>query len=172
MTHVPVLETPRLRLRLPRLDDWPPFLSLLASDRAQYMGGPYSQEGAWGTFCHGVALWQLYGAGALSVELRDTGQWIGQVEINQGPRFPEAELGWQISTQAEGKGYAKEAAAALRDWAFRERPFKTLVSYIDPKNQRSLNLAERLGANVDPHAPPQDIGDLVYRHSAGLTEPT
>ncbi|MEL6482406.1 MAG: FixH family protein, partial [Pseudomonadota bacterium] len=81
----------------------PPFLSLLTSDRAKYMGGPYSLEGAWGNFCHGVALWQLSGAGALSMELRETGQWIGQVEINQGPRFPEAELGWQVSTAYDGE---------------------------------------------------------------------
>lgn len=128
------------------------------------MGGPYSAEGAWGIYCHGIALWSLYGVGALSIELRDTEQWIGQVEINQGPRFPEAELGWQIIDEAEGEGFALEAASALRDWAFENRSFKSLVSYIDPENQRSIRLAERLGAKLDLSAEPQDPTDLVYRH--------
>lgn len=164
MIIVPVIETQRLRLRLPTLEDWPPFLALLTSERAKYMGGPYSLEGAWGVFCHGIALWSLSGAGALSIELQQTQQWIGQVEINQGPRFPEAELGWQVSAEAEGQGYAIEAAVALRDWAFGDGQFRTLVSYIDPGNDRSVRLAQRLGAEDDPHARRQDPGDLVYRH--------
>ena len=69
--------------------------------------------------------------------------------------------------EAEGKGYAFEAAIAMRDWAFQERKLKTLVSYIDPDNSRSIRLAERLGATIDEHARPQHPDDLVYRHVPG-----
>ena len=41
-----------------------------------------------------------------------------------------------------------------------------LVSYVDPENRRSIAVAERLGARLDPGAPKQDPGDLVYRHRA------
>ena len=166
MTSIPEPHTERLTLRAPTRHDWPFFLALLESERAGYMGGPYSAEGAGGAFCHGIALWSLYGVGALSIELRDTGQWIGQVEINQGLRFPEAELGWQIIAEAEGEGFASEAASALRDWTFKNRTFKSLVSYIDPENLPSIRLAERLGAELDHSAKPQDPTDLVYRHRA------
>ncbi|MGE0658724.1 MAG: GNAT family N-acetyltransferase [Reyranellaceae bacterium] len=164
MKNAPIIRTDRLLLREPILADWPAFAEVMTSDRAKYMGGPFSIGQAWGTFCHGVALWQLFGVGNLSIELRDTKQCIGQIEINQGPRFPEPELGWQIQVEAEGKGYAFEAAVALRDWAFRERKVETLVSYIGPENSRSIRLAERLGATLDEKARPQDPGDLVYRH--------
>lgn len=167
MKIAPIIETHRLLLREPVLDDWPGFMKLMTSDRAAQMGGPYSVANAWGVFCHGIALWQLFGVGNLSIALRETKRCIGQIEINQGPRFPEPELGWQLDIEAEGKGYAVEAAVALRDWAFQVRGLETLVSYIGPDNARSIRLAERLGATLDPHARPQDPGDLVYRHVPG-----
>lgn len=128
------------------------------------MGGPFSVDIAWGLFCHDVAQWTLMGHGALMMESRKTGSCLGQVGINHGPLFPEHELGWLVYPKAEGKGYAYEAAGALRDWAFKERGLETLVSYIDPPNIRSRTLAERLGAKRDTKAPRQDATDFVYRH--------
>ena len=167
MKTAPIIKTDRLLLRAPMLADWPSFAKVMTSDRAKYMGGPFSVASAWGAFCHGIALWQLFGVGNLSIELRETKQCIGQIEVNQGPRFPEPELGWQIDAESEGKGYAFEAAIAMRDWAFREGRLDTLVSYIGPENLRSIRLAERLGATLDRRAHPQDPGDLVYRHTPG-----
>lgn len=163
----PELETDRLVLREPIVRDWPGFEALLVSDRAGFMGGPYTKPTAWGVFCHGIALWRLYGYGSLTLEHHETGAYLGQVEINHGPLFPEAELGWQVTAEAEGHGYAFEAANALRDWAFRVRRLPSLVSYIDPENTRSIRLAERLGGRIDPEAPKQDPEDLVYRHLPG-----
>jgi len=164
MKRVPILSTDRLVLREPVLEDWPGFRELMLSDRAQHMGGPFSQAAAWGQFCQGIAAWRLIGMGTLSIELRETGQYVGQIEINRGPRFPEPELGWQLNWEAEGHGYAYEAAVALRGWAFGPGGLATLVSYIGPENARSIRLAERLGATLDPEAQTQDPGDLVYRH--------
>jgi len=167
MSIAPIIKTDRLLLREPVLADWPGFADLMRSDRATPMGGPYLTEHAWGDFCHGIASWRLFGVGNLSIELRETTHCIGRIEINQGPRYPEPELGWQLQLAAEGKGYAFEAAIALRDWVFREGKLQTLVSYIGPQNARSIRLAERLGASLDELARPQDPGDLVYRHVAG-----
>jgi RimJ/RimL family protein N-acetyltransferase len=164
MKTATIIETDRLLLREPVLADWPIFAEVMTSVRAEQMGGPFSVAYAWGAFCHGIALWQLFGVGNPSIELREARQCIGQIEINQGPRFPEPELGWQLDHEAEGKGYAFEAAVAMRDWAFQVRKMETLVSYIGPDNARSIRLAERLGATLDEHARPQDPCDLVYRH--------
>ncbi|TCT40919.1 acetyltransferase (GNAT) family protein [Martelella mediterranea] len=115
-------------------------------------------------FCHDVAQWELFGHGALMFHLKDKSDCLGQVAINAGPLFPEHELGWLVYPHAEGKGYAGEAAAAMRDWAFNTFGLKTLVSYIDPDNQRSIRLAERLGAMRDDAADRPAPEDLVYRH--------
>lgn len=166
MKNAPTIETDRLILRVPTLDDWPNFETLMTSDRAQHMGGPYSVPVAWGWFCHGIALWQLFDVGNLSIISRATGVCLGQIEINQGPRFPEPELGWQLIKAAEGCGFAFEAATAMRDWALLERNLPTLVSYIGEENIRSIRLAKRLGASLDEKASKQDPDDLVFRHLA------
>lgn len=162
-TLPPTIRTERLILRAPVATDFPDYADFLASERARHMGGPYDRRGAWGLFCHDVAQWALFGHGALMIDLSD-GACVGQVGINHGPLFPEKELGWLIYAGHEGQGYASEAAAALRDWAFERRGLKTLVSYVDPRNQRSSAVAERLGARLDGAAARPDPGDLVYRH--------
>ena len=161
---IPTITTPRLNLRPPVLADLAPMEGMLASERARYMGGPYDRLGAWRVFCQDIALWQLFGHGALMIDLRDTGKCVGQVGINHGPLYPEKELGWLLIEGHEGRGYAVEAAGALRDWAFAELKLPHLVSYIDAENHASIAVAERLGAMLDPEAPRQDEEDLVYRH--------
>lgn len=163
---IPTLETERLVLRPMNIRDWPDYANLMQSERARFMGGPMSTEKAWGMFCHDIALWPLLGHGALMVEDRSTGQCLGQVGINHGPLFPEYEIGWFLYPQAEGKGFAFEAARAFCDWGLTERRLPTLVSYVDPDNLRSRQLAERLGATLDAAAPRNDPRDLVYRHAA------
>jgi len=165
--RIPTLATARLTLRATVMDDFPAYARLMASPRAAGMGGPFDTRAAWGMFCHGVALWQFVGHGALMIDLGATGESVGLVEINHGPLFPEKELGWQLYEGHEGYGYATEAAGALRDWAFGTLALPTLVSYIGPGNARSIAVAERLGAVLDPAAAQQDPGDLVYRHVAG-----
>jgi RimJ/RimL family protein N-acetyltransferase len=161
---IPQLQTERLTLRAPHIGDFPAYAALMASPRAIYMGGPFDQRTAWGMFASDIAMWSLYGHGALMMDLRDTGQCVGQVGINHGPLFPEKELGWLLYDGFEGKGYATEAARALRDWAFDILGLPTLVSYFDPENHRSMAVSARLGGVRDDTAPLQDEGDIVFRY--------
>lgn len=162
----PTLTTQRLVLRMPVLADFPAFAEFWASPRAQYMGGPCDRAAAWFWFSSDIAMWHLFGHGALMIDVRLTGETVGQVGINAGPLYPETELGWLLYAGHEGHGYATEAATALRDWAFAALPLASLVSYIYPDNIASAKVAERLGAVADPDAPRQqgDETDLVYRH--------
>jgi RimJ/RimL family protein N-acetyltransferase len=162
----PTLHTERLTLRVPVLADFPAFAAFWATSRAQYMGGPCDKAAAWFWFSSDIAMWHLFGHGALMVDLRQSGETVGQVGINAGPLYPETELGWMLYGDHEGQGYATEAAAALRDWAFATLPLNSLVSYVYPDNRASALVAERLGAVLDPDAPRQvgDETDLVYRH--------
>jgi RimJ/RimL family protein N-acetyltransferase len=168
---IPTLETARLTLRPMRADDFQAYLAEVRSDRTKWMGGPYDLEGAWGMFCHDLAGWTLFGMGSLMIDRRDTGETVGQVQINNGPLFPEPELGWLLYEGHEGQGYATEAARALRDWAFDAAGLPTLVSYMDAENHASAAVARRLGAVPDPDAPrqpgPENDDDLVFRHSPG-----
>ena len=125
-----------------------------------------NRKDAWKSFCCDIAQWSLIGHGAWAVERRDTGAFIGQISIIKPPHFPETEIGWFVFPASQGKGYAFEAATAVRNFAFETLGLKTLVSYIDRQNHRSIALAERLGAKPDfaaEHAYPDD-DDIVYRH--------
>ncbi len=161
---VPTVTTPRLTLRPMRYGDWNDYADLMCAGRARYMGGPFSKDTAWRLFCSDHAQWDFFGCGALMVDCRETGACLGQVAVNAGPLFPEWELGWFLYPSAEGRGYAFEAASALRDWARDARQLATLVSYVDPENQPSRRLAERLGARLDETAARPHPRDLVFRH--------
>ena len=164
MTEIPVLNTNRLRLRPIVFDDFAAYRDVMASHRAVYMGGPFELATAWGMFANDAAQWLLFGHGCLMIERRSDGLVLGQVGINHGPLFPEKELGWLLYEGLEGHGYAFEAAAAMRDWAFSHLGLATLVSYCDPENARSIALAQKLGATLDREARGQDPEDLVFRY--------
>ncbi|MGQ3670826.1 GNAT family N-acetyltransferase [Xanthobacter sp. TB0136] len=160
----PTLTTPRLTLRPMRLEDWDGYHDVMTSQRAVFMGGPYALPASWGMFCTCLAQWDLFGFGALMIEDTASRTCVGQIGVNSGPLFPEWELGWLLFPEAEGRGFAREAAAAMRDWARDVRQLPTLVSYIDPANSRSIRLAEQIGARLDKDARGTDPADLVYRH--------
>jgi RimJ/RimL family protein N-acetyltransferase len=161
---IPTLHTQRLVLRAPVMADYPAYAGFMASERSRMMGGPHVRWAAWGLFCNDVAMWQLYGHGALMIDLKTTGQCLGQVGINHGPMFPEKELGWMLYEGFESRGYATEAGRALKDWAFATLGLPTLVSYFDPENHRSMAVSARLGGIRDENAVTQDAGDVVFRY--------
>lgn len=160
---MPRIETERLVLRAPRMEDFSAYADIILSDR--WFDPGLSREDAWLDFNQMVAGWLLRGTGPLSIDRRDDGALAGFVLIHQEYGDPELELGWLLTAEAEGKGYACEAALALRDHAVNRLGLTDLVSYIAAGNARSIRLAERLGA-VRDHAAEAVIGHatLVYRH--------
>lgn len=170
MTQIPTLETERLVLRPMEMKDWSRYEILMRSERAAFMGGPYSRKDAWGMFCSDAAQWMLLGHGCLMIEEKGSGVCLGQVGINGGPLYPEKEIGWFVYKEAEGNGFALEAATAMRNWAFETLGLASLVSYIDPDNDRSANLAIRMGAMLDEEADRPSPGDLVFRHDNAFSQ--
>jgi RimJ/RimL family protein N-acetyltransferase len=161
--QIPVLETARLRLRAPRIEDFPAYAGIVATERGVHVGGPLTREEAWLDFAQMVAGWTLRGHGVWSVERRADGALLGFVPLGFEPGDEEPELGFLFGAEAEGRGYAREAALAARDFAFGPLGWKTVVSYVAPQNDRSIRLAERMGARREPRT--LDVV-LVFRHLA------
>jgi RimJ/RimL family protein N-acetyltransferase len=163
-----VIRTERLFLRRPTaadVEDPPPFLT---DPRVmEFLGGLDEAPGEvvqlW------VDGWEIYPAGKLIVET-ETGERIGRVGFNfydpagwRRSSAPDAlpELTWALAHEHWGKGYATEAAAAVRDWLGRE----DLISLIAPGNARSQRVAERLGARPTKTVQLPDGGPhVVWRH--------
>ena len=171
MTTAPRIETPRLTLRGHEMADFQPLSDLFATDRARFMGGPVEAKQMWYWIAAEVGSWTLKGIGSWGIARTEDGAFMGQIGINEPHHFPEPELGWTLLEPFEGRGYAREAAAAALDWWWDQNRSDTLVSYIHPDNTRSIALAERLGATHDATAPlpagetPDET--LVYRHRRG-----
>ncbi len=165
---IPTLHTERLILRPPELADFEPYAEIMGSKRADQMGGPYDREAAWADFCDGIACWHLRGYGAWSITKSADGSYMGLVYLYLEEGSPEQEMGWILTAEAEGHGYATEAALSARIYAYKTLNWPTVVSYIEAENTGSLNVAERMGAVIDTAAA-QPVGKkpcLVYRHPA------
>jgi len=168
LSPTPSLTTARLTLRAPQAADWPAWRAFAASDRARFVGGPIDEAKAWRAFGHVIGMWVLRGYGSFVFHETGSDQPLGMCGPWRPADWPEPEIGWTVWTAAaEGRGYAHEAATAARAHAFSALNWPTAVSYIDPGNARSIGLALRLGAVMDPTAPhpPFDTPVLVYRHA-------
>lgn len=162
--HIPVLTTDRLTLRAPQRSDFDAYAGIVTSDRAQYMNGAESRADAWSGFFADCGSWIVDDFGYWTIADRTTDAPRGFVGIAHYAAFPEVELGWMVTHDSEGQGYAFEAASAALAWGFGTRNLPTLVSYIDQDNARSIALAQRLRAAPDPDAARPDPEDIVFRH--------
>jgi RimJ/RimL family protein N-acetyltransferase len=170
---VPVIETERLRLRAPRLADYPAYEAVFTSDRAVFMDGPFSAEEAFNDFCQAVAGWMLRGAGAWTITAKGEEAALGWIYLWQEFGDPEPELGWVLTKAAEGHGYAMEAARAVLPRALASYGSGGVVSYIDAANHRSARIATALGGQRDL-ATEAALGDAelhIYRHHAPKETP-
>ena len=111
---IPTLETKRLILRAPGPQDFEPFAEFYASPRAKFVGGPLTAEGAWRMLAMEIGHWTMKGFGRWTVTRKDddTDTAIGMVGLFEPEGWPEPEIGWDLFTGAEGKGYATEAGRA------------------------------------------------------------
>lgn len=161
---VPQFDTDRTRLRAPRITDFDTYAEIVCSERGMHMGGPMTREDAWYDFASLSSSWMLFGHGGWTVEDRKSGEVLGFVVLGLEPGDQDVELGFLFRAEAEGKGYAFEAASRVRDWAFTHLQLTTLDSYIDDKNVRSIALAKRLGAKDQTPAEWAGTGALRFRH--------
>lgn len=90
----------------------------------------------------------------LQPAIRDaSGALIGTMYLELRSAEPDftAEIGWLLSPNARGRGYATEAARMLLDLAFGEMGLHRMVAELDPRNGASVALCERLGMRHEGH---------------------
>ncbi len=163
----PPLVTARLVLRPPAPRDWDAFHDFMMSDRSTAFGSHKNLGRAFRAFAAEIGHWQIFGYGMWAVTRQGDDTCLGLVGPWTPPDWPEREVGWMIlSPAAEGTGIATEAARAAISHAYDVLGWESVVSYIGPENHRSIRLAEKLGARLDPAAPQIDAASpvLVYRH--------
>ncbi len=150
LTTAPVLTTDRLVLRGPESDDLPAFTRFMTSAPSMLaQGETITAEQAWFGFLAGIGHWHWHGFGFFTLVEQNTTQPVGRVGLIKHAGWPDTELAWHLFEGAEGKGYATEAARAVKSWAGGALGLDRLYSYIDRNNGRSQAVARRLGAVTD-----------------------
>jgi RimJ/RimL family protein N-acetyltransferase len=141
------LETPRLILRPPRMEDFDAWAAFLEDEVAtKYIGGRQVRATAWRTFMCMCGAWSMTGVAMFSVIEKATGKWAGRLGPWSPEGWPEPEVGWGIAREHWGKGYASEGAAAAMDYAFDVLGWTRVIHCIDPQNLASQGVARRLGS--------------------------
>lgn len=124
-----------------------------------------SRDKAWRHFAAVVGHWSLKGFGFWAVDEKATERFVGCVGLWEPQGWPELELGYWLTPDAQGNGYAVEAAQRARQVAFQDLNARSFVSYIDPENAPSIRVAETLGANREAAVDLLDLGKhLVFRY--------
>jgi RimJ/RimL family protein N-acetyltransferase len=163
-----VIRTERLFLRKPTAADVEDPPSFLTDPRVmQFLGGV--EDDPSGVVQNWLDGWERFPAGKFIVETA-AGERIGRVGLNfydpvrwVRSNLPDAqpELTWGLAHEHWGKGYATEAATAVREWF----GCASLISLIAPRNVRSQGVAERLGATPGKTVELADGGPhVVWTH--------
>ncbi|RKH65786.1 GNAT family N-acetyltransferase [Corallococcus llansteffanensis] len=147
ITLGPTLETPRLILRPPTLEDLDGFAAMMADpESAQFIGGLQPRSNVWRAVCAMAGSWVLQGYAMFSVFEKSTGKWVGRVGPWKPDGWPGTEVGWGLLREHWGKGYASESSAATIDWAFDHLGWTEVIHSIIPENTPSKQVAQRLGS--------------------------
>ncbi|MEO0624867.1 MAG: GNAT family N-acetyltransferase [Pseudomonadota bacterium] len=146
---LPVIETPRLRLRPRRMSD---LADCLALDRTpgttRWIDGPWDDPVAHEAFVRarirgpyppGHGYWVV-------ARHQHPGEFLGWVLlIPEDAKGPRTEIGWRLLPEARGKGYAPEAAANLLAHGFSSCGLREVVAEIHRDNASSRRVAEKIG---------------------------
>lgn len=142
------IETQRLFLREMNEDDYDVLYSVLAdSDIMQHYPYSFDEKRVKNWIEKNIERYRVFGFGLWAVCLKETRAMIGDCGLTMqninGTICPE--IGYHIRKECQRNGYAKEAASAVRDWAWGHTPFNVLFSYMKKGNIASKATAESIG---------------------------
>ena len=154
-----ILETTRLFLREMTMDDYDALYAVLAdAEIMQHYPYVFDEERVRAWIERNMNRYKNDGFGLWAVCLKDTEEMIGDCGLTlqniEGEMLPE--IGYHIRRDMQHKGYAKEAAAAVRDWAFENTEYPALYSYCKYTNVGSYKTAESIGMHFEKEYPDED----------------
>lgn len=165
----PILNTSRLALREMDWDDLDFVAAMLADARVmRFYPKCYSRDEAKAWIQKQLERYRNDGHGFWLVSDRSNGTNVGQVGLlrHEVDGVDEIGLGYLIHHPYWRRGYACEAAAAVRDYAFEVRGIPRVVSLVRPINIPSQRVALRIGLMPEKLVMFRDYEHLVFAQSA------
>ncbi|HEU4948861.1 MAG TPA: GNAT family N-acetyltransferase [Kribbella sp.] len=148
------LKTERLLMRQWTEADREPFAALNADPAVmEHFPAPMTREQSDALVDRIITGLATRGYGLWALEVVETGRFIGFTglsDVRFETRFtPAVEVGWRLSKDAWGNGYATEAALAALAHAFGPVGLDEVVSFTATTNKPSQRVMERIGMTHD-----------------------
>ena len=156
-SRLPTLQTPRLTLRSLEVSDDADVFAVFSDPMVmRYWDGAVmrtSQDAMSyiDRIHHGFRRRELFQWGIAD---RETNRVLGTCTLTHVSTIHErSEIGFAIRQERWGQGLGSEAVAAVVVFAFEELNLHRIEADVDPRNERSLRLLERLGFRREGYLP-------------------
>jgi [ribosomal protein S5]-alanine N-acetyltransferase len=162
---MPALETARLRLREMTAQDAPALLAVVGdAETMRWYPRPLTLMDVDKAIARQIGRYPS-GTGLLGLALREDGALIGDCGITwqEVDGVLEPEIGYHVRRDCWNRGYATEAAGAVRDYAFATLGCHHVISLIRPENLPSRRVAEKNGLSLNRMVFWHDYEHCVYR---------
>ncbi len=156
-----VIETERLILREYTLNDFNALFEIVSDlETMQHYPAPFDEQRTKEWIVWNLENYEKFGFGLWAVVLKENGKFIGDCGITiqniDNEMLPE--VGYHIHKKYWQRGYAKEAARAVRDWVFHNTQYNTIYSYMKYTNVGSYATAIAIGMKKVKEYPDEKNG--------------
>ena len=146
-----MIEPNRLFLREMGPEDFDALYAVLAdSDIMQHYPYTFDEARVQNWINKNIERYRVFGFGLWAVCLQSSGEMIGDCGLTMqrigGTILPE--IGYHIAKAHQHRGFAREAAIAVRDWTFTHTPFGAVYSYMKQSNLPSAAVARANGTTL------------------------
>lgn len=149
MNGLDLFETERLVLSGWRMDQLDDLVRLHGNPNvSRYLtlsGAPWTREQAAAALAGWIDLFATRQLGKLRLARKSDGAFVGRAGFGIYTPTGEPEIGFALFEDFQGKGYATEAAAGLRDWFFRSDKGEHFIGLADTRNKPSLAVLRKIG---------------------------
>src|SRR5690606_21338928 len=167
MSELDLFETDRLILSGWRMEQVDDLVALHGNPNvSRYLtvsGAPWTREQAETAVALWIEQFETRQLGKLRLRRKSDGAFIGRAGFGIYPPTGEPEIGYALFEDYHGAGYAKEAAAGLRDWFFAGDRGEHFIGMADIRNAPSLAVLGKIGMEKT-HVAQDHIGITCQFH--------
>jgi len=96
-----------------------------------------------------VASYAKNGFGLYLVKLKETDESIGMCGLIKWDTLEDVDIGYAFLPRFWSKGYAVEAAQAIKEYAKHVIGLNRIVAITDPENEGSIRVLQKIGLNLE-----------------------
>lgn len=163
------LETPRTFMREILGNDFDFLLRMMSDPEVmRYYPAPYTERDVRAFINRMRIRYREDGCGLWMLVDRESGEPLGRVGLlrQHVHGVDEFEIGYMVHRPFWRRGFATEAALAVRDHAFSARKLPRVISLVRPENVPSQGVARKLGMEVTGRTEQAGFDHLVFAVSA------